>query len=88
MKTFFGKILHGCEDVSMLIVRSSADNLTLQEKALIRSHLLFCRCCKNFIKESAAIDKSLTTYFKEQETAPAHSLSEDFKRALEEKLKG
>jgi hypothetical protein len=86
MKTILGKILHGCQDVSMLIVRSSDTELSLSEKVLLHSHLLFCKCCKNFIKESTAIDKSLEVYFKEMETAPRHTLSDDFKFALAKKL--
>jgi hypothetical protein len=87
MKTFFGKILHGCEDVSMLAVRASDVPLSLPEKALVQSHLLFCKCCKNFIKESAAIDKSLAVYFKNMQAAPQHQLSEEKKHEIEEMLK-
>jgi hypothetical protein len=87
MKTFFGKILHGCEDVSMLAVRASDVPLSLSENALVQSHLLFCKCCKNFMKESAAIDKSLSAYFENMRVAPQEKLSENKKRALEEMLK-
>jgi predicted anti-sigma-YlaC factor YlaD len=87
MKTFLGKIVHGCEDVSMLIVRSSDEVLSLPEKALVQSHLLFCKCCKNFIKESAAIDKSLAAYFQNMQTLPQHKLSDEKKREMEAQLK-
>lgn len=87
MKTFLGKIMHGCEDVSMLIVRSSDAPLSLPEKALVQSHLLFCKCCKNFIKESAAIDKSLAAYFKSMQIVPQHQLSDEKKKEIEAQLK-
>jgi hypothetical protein len=87
MKTIFGKILHGCEDVSMLIVRSSDIPLSVSEKILVQSHLLFCKCCKNFIKESEAIDKSLAIYFENMNKLPQKQLSEEKKRSIEAQLK-
>lgn len=87
MKTLLGKIVHGCQDVSMLIVRSADTPLSLSERALIQSHLLFCKCCKNFVKESAAIDKSLAAYFKNMQIIPQHRLSDEKKQEIEELLK-
>lgn len=87
MKNIFTKILHGCEDVSQLIVRSSDEPLSLPEKALMHSHFLFCKCCKNFSKESEAIDKALATYFKTMYKEPLAQMSDERKAEIEEMLK-
>ena len=87
MKTILGKILHGCEDVSMLVVRSADAPLSLSQSLLVQSHFLFCKCCKNFSKESAAIDKSLAVYFKNMQAEPQHRLSEEKKREIEAVLR-
>ena len=87
MKNIFNKILHGCEDVSQLIVRSSDEPLTLSEKTLMRTHFIFCKCCKNFSKESASIDKALSAYFKSMQNEPPAHLSDERKAEMEKMLR-
>jgi hypothetical protein len=88
MKNIFGTILHGCEDVSQLVVRSSDEPLTLSEKTLMHTHFLFCKCCKNFSKESASIDKALSAYFNSMQKEPPARLSDERKVEMEEILRG
>ena len=87
MKNIFTKILHGCEDVSQLIVRSADEPLSFSEKTLMQSHFLFCKCCKNFNRESAAIDKALASYFKTLQKEPPVRMSDERKAEIEEMLK-
>ncbi len=85
-KNIFGRILHGCSEVSVLIVRSSSEPLTPQEQMLMKSHFLFCKCCKNFANQSLVIDESLHTYFKNLQQTPKMSLSDSFKREMEARI--
>ncbi len=82
-KNLFGRILHGCAEVSQLIVRESDEPLSLQEQIFAQTHFLFCKCCRNFSKESRAIDVSLETYFKNK---PTMRLSESFKQELQKTI--
>ena len=85
-KNIMHRILHGCEEVSLLSVRAAEMPLSLSEQAFLSAHLLFCKCCKNFIKENAAIDTSLHAYFEGMAQQPTQTLTDDFKQQLQKKL--
>jgi hypothetical protein len=80
------QIRHNCEAVSQLALREVEMPLSLSEKAFMSAHLLFCKCCQNFVKENTAIDKALHTYFDTLKNQPPLTLSDDFKQKLQDKI--
>ena len=83
--SYFNRILNNCSEASLLALKSKEEKLPLGQKLEMRFHIYFCKCCKNFEKQSNLIDKSLKAYFKENKEQP--KASEDFKNKLKDMMK-
>ncbi len=80
---YLKKILNNCKEVSLLTLKSKEEQLSLQQKFELKFHKYFCKCCKNFEKQSAQIDKSMKAFF----NSPPLKASDNFKEKLKQKLK-
>jgi hypothetical protein len=85
--SYFKRILNNCNEASLLALKSKEEELTLKQKFETRFHIVFCKCCKNFERQSTIIDYSLKAYFKSPEAQEQTKASESFKNKLKEKLK-
>ena len=84
---YFKRILNNCDEVSLLALKSKEENIPTKQRLEMQFHIFFCRCCKNFIKQSSLIDVSLKEYFKELYKNPLVKASDDFKSRMKEQLK-
>lgn len=82
MKTYLNKILNNCDEVSLRALKSEEREIPMKELFEMRLHIMFCKCCKNFIKQSNIIDKQLKLYKDKIYVNPPFVASD----ALKEKL--
>jgi hypothetical protein len=82
---YFNRILNNCAEASLLALKNEEEKITLKQKFEMKFHILFCKCCKNFVKQSPLIDKSMKAYF--DSTQPPQKASQDFKSKMKAQLK-
>jgi len=84
---FFKNLLHNCEETSLNIIKSEETSLSFSAWLKMKIHIVFCNCCKNFGKQTKAIDKALYHHLNntdESEYAP-QDLKDRIKQNLKEK---
>lgn len=84
---YLRRILNNCDKASLLALKSKEEKITLQQRVEMNFHIFFCRCCKNFTKQSSKIDVSLNEHFKELDIKPPLKASDDFKARMKEQFK-
>ena len=82
----YKKLVHGCEEATLLAIRSKEEKLPVRKKMQLHFHLWVCSCCSNFVKQSERIDSSMQRYFQEAGEHPPFLASEALKSSLREKL--
>lgn len=82
---YLNKILNNCKEASLLALKNKEEKLSLQQQFEMRFHIYFCKCCKNFEKQSLQIDKSMRAFF--ETNNPPIKASDEFKSKMKEKLK-
>jgi hypothetical protein len=84
--SYFNRILNNCSEASLLALKSKEEQLSFKQKFETRFHIYFCKCCKNFEKQSNKIDESLKAFFKDIENKDVKA-SESFKNKMKELIK-
>jgi hypothetical protein len=82
---YFNRILNNCVETSLLALKNEEEKITLKQKFEMKFHIFFCKCCKNFMKQSPMIDESLKKYFDSNQ--PLEKAAEDFKSKMKDQLK-
>jgi len=68
----------GCKDATYLTVKSEHAPLKVSEKILLNFHLMMCKYCRYFVKQSKKINSLFRASYDKNEL----NLSEDKKQAL------
>jgi len=76
-------LMKTCEEVTLLIENENYKLLSRQDRMATRIHLMMCKACKEFKKDSKVIHKLLQVKFKDL-SSYEFSLEEKF--ALQKKL--
>jgi hypothetical protein len=84
---YFKRILNNCVEASLLALKDKEEKITLKQKFEMKFHIFFCKCCKNFTKQSSQIDESMKAYFQDMDNKPPVQASADFKARMKEQLK-
>ena len=84
---YFKRILNNCVEASLLSLKSKEEKITLKQKFEMKFHVFFCRCCKNFTKQSVQIDESMKAYIEEMDSKPPVKASDVFKARMKEQFK-
>jgi len=84
--SYFNRILNNCSETSLLALKSKEEQLSFKQQFEIRFHIYFCKCCKNFEKQSGKIDESLKAFFTNVENKEVKA-SESFKNKMKELIK-
>lgn len=79
------KILLTCKDATLLICKQQEDAASFKEKIQLKIHLLVCKFCSLFFKQSNQLHEHLKTTHKEEELLIL-ALDEQTKIALQEKI--
>lgn len=53
--------MKGCQEITELVERSKASRLSIGERLAIRTHNSICKACRQYFKDSALIDKMLSS---------------------------
>jgi hypothetical protein len=69
-----------CEQAATICNKSQYNEASFSEKMRLRLHLLVCKTCAGFTRKN----KKLTSLCHK---APLHTLSEDYKNELKDRLK-
>lgn len=51
--------MKGCQEITELLEKGNITLLTPREKVAVRIHLLFCKLCREFQKDSKIMDKAI-----------------------------
>ncbi|MFZ9028262.1 MAG: hypothetical protein ACO2Z9_04560 [Crocinitomicaceae bacterium] len=51
--------MKGCQEITELVEKGKTTNLSAMEKISVRTHLLMCRLCRDFRKDSNILDRVL-----------------------------
>lgn len=84
---YFKKILNNCDEVSLLILKNKEIPTSIKSKVEVLFHLAFCKCCKNFEKQSIKIDNALLSFQKNIDKKPPYLASQSFKDNLKTLIK-
>lgn len=77
-------IMRNCQKISENIERRRFQPLSWKERLFVQLHLRNCAPCRNYLKDSKAIDVLLQKY---QEARPNYGFSPQEKQTLIEKIK-
>ena len=84
---FLNHLLNNCEETSLNIVKSKEISLSFSSWLKMKFHILFCKCCQNFKKQTETIDKVLHQYFDPEIDNGSERVSQELKEKIKEKLK-
>jgi hypothetical protein len=51
--------MKGCQEITELVEKEKTTNLSVMERISVRTHLLICKLCRDFRKDSNILDKAL-----------------------------
>jgi hypothetical protein len=84
---FINNLLHNCEETSLNIVKSEETSLSASAWLKMKFHIAFCKCCRNFGKQTKAMDKALQHHYHKdvsvQETKAPRELKDRIKENLQ-----
>lgn len=83
---FINNLLHNCEETSLNIVKSKETSLSVSAWLKMKFHIAFCKCCRNFGKQTKAMDKALQHYFHEDASMPETKAPRELKDRIKENL--
>ncbi len=83
---FINNLLHNCEETSLNIVKSEETSLSVSEWLKMKFHIAFCKCCRNFGKQTKAMDKALQHHFHENISEKETKASDALKNKIKENL--
>ncbi len=79
-------ILRNCKQATLVALKKEEGKSTLGERARLFVHLLFCDACKQFIKQSALINKAMQRLYSQMHKDPTYQLSPEARQRIQEKL--
>lgn len=80
-------LLHNCEETSLSIIKSEESSLAFSEWLKMRIHIAFCKCCRNFGKQTKVIDRALQHHFHSPISDQSTKASQELKDRIKENLK-
>lgn len=84
--TLKNKILLTCKEATLLTCKQQENAITFSEKIQLKMHLLVCKFCALFYKQSNHIHQHISKMHQQETNLPLLHLDETQKSALQEKL--
>ncbi|MCH7534253.1 MAG: hypothetical protein IH948_00620 [Bacteroidetes bacterium] len=78
------KLMLDCKQATLLISKSQEVELNVGEKLKLRAHLMACKYCNLFKKESQFLEDNISHMINDLDQG--NTLSEDSKKALQEAI--
>lgn len=79
-------IVHNCKHATLIAVKQESGRVTVTERMRLWIHLLQCDACKNFLKQSALINKAVRQLHDRLFSQPSHQLSNTAKQNLQQQI--
>ncbi|MBC7936520.1 MAG: hypothetical protein H7Y86_14315 [Rhizobacter sp.] len=79
-------IIRNCKQATLLAVKREERLLTFPERIRLSVHLVFCDACKQFIQQSALINKAMKGFTGRLDNTPPYRLSEAAKEKLQQQI--
>ena len=81
------KLFHNCKEATLLISKREEEKLSLFEKVFLQVHILYCKFCRNFSKQSILLKQSLHDLSQKNEAAEyIVTLTEEKKTNLKKEI--
>jgi len=90
VKKAMGIVVPSCDETSHLISQALDENISLIQKLRIRMHLMFCKYCRNFMKQMSLIRTIMKRQAVDEKLDKASrdiSLSDQARKRIETQLK-
>lgn len=84
---FFNHLLNNCEETSLNIVKSEEASLSFSAWLKMKFHIVFCKCCQNFKKQTKVIDEALYKHFDTEMDHDTERASQELKDKIKESFK-
>lgn len=79
-------IIRNCKKATLLSLKKEEQPLSFREQARLSIHLLFCNACKQFVRQSALINKAMKGFVKQQDSDPSYQLSAASREKLQQQI--
>ncbi len=79
-------IIHNCKEATHLSLQKEERALSIKETFQLRLHLMYCDACKQFIKQSAIINKAMLQIKDAILQHPPQKLSQEVKDNIQQQL--
>ena len=79
-------IIRNCKEATLISLKKEQGKITIKERIKLSIHLLYCDACKQFIKQSAIINKAMKQIHQKLHQHPTHTLSAEAKEKLQRQL--
>ena len=89
VKKAMGIVVPSCDETSHLISQALDENISLIQKLRIRMHLMFCKYCRNFMKQMSLIRAIMKRQAVDEKSDKVGevSLSDQARKRIETQLK-
>lgn len=87
MKVYlFKKTVLNCKQATILALKKEEGKISISERIKLSYHLLYCRFCRRFVKQSSVINHIGKGVVNSIFTHPPHSLSNKIKENIQQKI--
>lgn len=76
--------MKGCQEITELVEKGKTTNLSAMDKISVRTHLLICKLCRDFRKDSNILDRVLRKAFNHRKA----TFTSAEKKAIVDRMKG
>ncbi|HEY8929470.1 MAG TPA: hypothetical protein VIM55_09785 [Mucilaginibacter sp.] len=83
--SYLKRVIYNCKKATLLIEKKAMDKITVREYIELRIHLIGCRFCRIYKKQSAVINEMVRLLFNDAVKPNAH-LDENFKKELQGRI--
>lgn len=86
MASKFKNTIRNCKAATLLALQKEERKLTFKEKFKLKLHLMYCDACKQFIHQSAIINKAMQQAKETMMKHPPQQLSEASRANIQQQL--
>lgn len=82
----FKKTVFNCKQATLLSLQKEEGTISVKERLKLFYHLLYCKYCKRFVKQSSIINAKNTDFSNSLFTHPPHLLSPQKKELIQQQI--
>ena len=82
----FKKIVFNCKQATLLSLKKEEGTISVKERLKLCYHLLYCKYCRRFAKQSSIINKQGNHFSNSLFFDPPHLLSSQKKKIIQDQI--